>query len=268
MKSFKNALLSMTRFEKWWLAIFSIAIISTTIVFSVMYTDWTSPWNIVLNWILSPVSALTGVVCVVLVARGSWWNWTFGVANSILYGLVAWQTGYYGDAILNIFYFLPTQYFIYKLWKRNRENESTDIVKMKKLNWKQILTVAGIGLASTIALGFILNGVDHFAVDVLKRNASIYTNIQQFTGSSLLGPMLDSSTEFLQIGAEILLILRFAEQWIMWGLTNIITIGMWLMVIVTDPTSSSYAIPTMIMWIAYLVNSIYGMVVWYKKSKK
>lgn len=268
MKSFKDAFQSMTKFEKWWLAIFSTAIVATTIVFSIMYTDWTSSWNIILNWILSPVSALTGVVCVVLVARGSWWNWTFGVANSLLYGVVAWQTGYYGDAILNIFYFLPTQYFIYKLWKRNRENESSDIVKMKKLNLKQILTVVVIGIASTIALGFLLNGVDHFAVNVLKRNASIYTNIHQAFGSPLLGPMLDSSTEFLQIGAEILLILRFSEQWIMWGLTNIITIAMWLAVIVTDPTSVSYAVPTLIMWIAYLVNSGYGMFVWYKRSKK
>ncbi len=267
MKNFKNALMSMTRFEKWWLGIFSSVIVATTIIFSVMYTDWSSPWNIVLNWILSPVSALTGVICVVLVARGSYWNWTFGIANSVLYGIVAWQTGYYGDAILNIFYFLPTQYFIYKLWKRNRVEESSDIVKMKRFNWKQILIVTSVGIVSTLVLGFILNGVDHFAVDVLKRNASIYNNIYEFTGSSLLGPMLDSSTEFLQIGAEILLILRFAEQWIMWGLTNVLTIGMWIAVIVTDPTSSSYAIPTMIMWVSYLVNSIYGMVMWYKKSK-
>lgn len=89
-----NHLKNLTTFEKIWLSVFSTTILITTIIFSAMYTDWTSPWNIFLNWFLSPVSALTGIVCTVLCARGSYWNWTWGIAASLTYGIVAWQTGY------------------------------------------------------------------------------------------------------------------------------------------------------------------------------
>jgi nicotinamide mononucleotide transporter len=232
-----------------------------------MYTDWKSAWNIFLNWFLSPVSALTGVICVVLCARGSWWNWTFGIVNSIAYGIIAWQTGYYGDAILNIFYFLPTQFFIMKLWEKNRITEKTDIIVMKRMSLKQIIILSSIGIIITIAFGFILSGVDHYAINVMKRNVSIYENINKVFHFPILGPMLDSSTEFFQIGAEVLLILRFAEQWVLWIATNVLTIIMWLAVIFTDKSALPYAVPTLVMWIAYLVNSVYGLYVWRKNSK-
>src|SRR5574344_575091 len=93
LMSFKE----MTRFEKLWLGIFSLIITSATIFFSVQYTDWTSWESVLINWFFSPVSAITGVACVVLAARGSYWTFATGTINSLFYGIVAWKTGYYGD---------------------------------------------------------------------------------------------------------------------------------------------------------------------------
>jgi nicotinamide mononucleotide transporter len=42
---------------------------------------------------------------------------------------------------------------------------------------------------------------------------------------------------------------------------------MWGFIIKADPTSLAYAVPTMIMWIGYLVNSIYGLILWVKRAK-
>jgi len=80
--------------------------------------------------------------------------------------------------------------------------------------------------------------------------------------------MFDSSTETLQIFGQILMTLAFAEQWLFWILTNIITIVMWGTVIYADPTSISWASPILIMWVAFLINSIYGYILWKKNSKE
>jgi nicotinamide mononucleotide transporter len=98
----------------------------------------------------------------------------------------------------------------------------------------------------------------------MKRNVSIYGYFEKIfgTGAVLVGPTLDFATEVTQILAQIFMVLAFAEQWVFWIITNIITIVMWAIVIIADPSSVSWALPTLIMWIAYLINSIYGFVMW------
>jgi nicotinamide mononucleotide transporter len=257
----------MTKFEKVWLVIFSVLILAATVFFSATGTKWEDWKSIILNWVVSPISAWTGVVCVLLVARTSIYNYSFGLVQSVAYGLVAWVAGYYGDWILNWFFFVPTQFLIFWYWRKNLRPASIDLVKVKPFNlWQVILTII-LGVGAFIGFGFLLNSVDWWFVNVMKRNASIYANITKMFGFSLLGPMMDSSTEVLQIVAQILMIKRMAEQWPLWILVNVITIVMWVTVLITDPTSFSYVVPTLVMWIAFLMNSVYGAVVWYKARK-
>ena len=109
MQKFK---LGLNKYESWWMWSFISIITVATLYFSATGTDWSNAWNIILNWIISPLGAITGVICVVLVAKGNLYNYAFGIVNAIGYGTVAWQTGYYGDWLLNWFFFLPTQIFI------------------------------------------------------------------------------------------------------------------------------------------------------------
>jgi nicotinamide mononucleotide transporter len=83
-----------------------------------------------------------------------------------------------------------------------------------------------------------------------------------------LGSIFDASTEILQVIATILMTLAYAEQWIMWIAINILSILMWLSVIIAEPTSLAWAVPTLIMWVAYLVNSFYGYVVWIRGANE
>ena len=78
---------SWSKFEKIWLVVFLTLIIATTVVFSVNGTDYNSLHSILLIWVVSPISAITGILCVVLVARGSIWNYSWGVINCISYGV-------------------------------------------------------------------------------------------------------------------------------------------------------------------------------------
>ena len=256
----------MTKFEKIWLAVFSVIILVSTFYFSYTGTTWTDWKSVGMNWVISPLSALTGVVCVILVARASIYNYSFGLVQALLYGYLCWVSGYYGDWLLNWFFFVPTQILIYVYWKRNLKPKSLEIIQIAKFKKWQIALTILVSLTALILFGFALNSIDSWFINVMKRNVSIYANITALFGFALLGPMLDSSTEVLQIAAQFLCIARSPLQWPMWIATNVITILMWWAVAYTDHSQLPVAVPTLIMWIAFLFNGIYGAINWYRGS--
>lgn len=251
-----------SKFEKVWVIVFLTIIMATTIIFSISGTDYSNTKSILLNWVISPVSAITGILCVVLVARGSIWNYTWGTINCITYGYLAYNCGYYGDMILNVFYFLPFQLIGYIYWNKHLRNNSNQFVIMKKLNLKQGIVITLGGIVATVLVGLALFNIDHWFTTAMKRNVSIYTYFDNTFHIPYLGAIFDASTEILQIVAQILMTLAYAEQWIMWILTNIITIFMWTTVIIADKTTIPWALPTLVMWCGYLVNSCFGYINW------
>lgn len=252
------------KFEKVWLITFLGIILTATIYFSLKGTNYNNIESILLNWAISPVSAISGIICVVLAAKGKISNWTFGIVNSLLYGYLAYRSGYYGDAIINIVYFLPTQFAGIIFWRSRLKAGSKTDVKMRKLTVRQAIYIISLGIIIAIGFGLFLHYVDNWFTEVMKRNISIYSYFEHILGPKavLVGPTLDSVTEVTQILAQIFMVLAFAEQWTFWIITNVVTIFMWTVVIVADPLSISWALPTLIMWIAYLVNSVYGCIIW------
>ena len=51
--------------------------------------------------VVGSLAGITGVLCVVLVAKGSIWNYAFGLVNVSLYALISYKASLYGDAALN-----------------------------------------------------------------------------------------------------------------------------------------------------------------------
>ena len=56
------------------------------------------------------VASIAGVLCVVLVAKGSIWNYLFGVVNVSMYAYISYKAALYGDAALNALYYFPMQF--------------------------------------------------------------------------------------------------------------------------------------------------------------
>ncbi|MCT8126228.1 nicotinamide mononucleotide transporter [Alishewanella sp. BS5-314] len=255
----------LNRYERYWLAAFLLIIMLSTLWFSSTGTDWQSWRSITLNWLISPLSAISGVLCVVMAAKGLLSNWIWGLISASSYGLIAWTSGYYGDWLLNWFYFLPAQFFIYYSWRHQLHSETRQ-VRVRRLGWHWlwVLVVVGVGVT---ALAQMLNGLDGFISDALKRNSAVYDSLQTLTGFDLSGPLLDASTVVLQITAQLLMIRMFAAQWPFWIATNVLTIFAWSLVLLTTPDSAPYAVPTLLMWIAFLINSVYGAVSWHRGAK-
>ena len=204
-----------------------IGIIATNIIYSISADEFDP---------IGSITSVAGVLCVVLVAKGNIWNYLFGLINVSLYAYVSFKATAYGDAALNALYYLPMQFIGYFAWKKRVDQEQ---VKARRLTTSQRVLVALGCVALTVAVGFVL----------------------QACGDEQ--PFKDSTTTILSIVAQALMAMAFMEQWVLWILTNIISVVMWVIFVVQG---KPHAAVMVIMWSFYLLNSINGLRVWLKLS--
>ena len=219
MKIFKD----WNLFEKSWLIIFTLINVAVLI-----YSK---------EGILGFTASVTGMLSVILVAKGKISNYYFGIINVVIYGFISYNSKYYGEAMLNILYFLPMQIIGFMMWRRNNVNiDESKEVKAERMTAKEIILWSVLSGIAVIVYGIILK----------KLNNTL--------------PMVDSFTTVLSVTAMILMVKRYIEQWIVWIMIDIVAIYMWLFI------KSDYNIT--IMWTAYLVNAVYGLYNWTKLYRR
>lgn len=217
-------------------------LITGVIVTNIIYSALTGTMDVV-----GSIAGITGVLCVVLVAKGSIWNYAFGLVNVSLYAWISYKAALYGDAGLNALYYLPMQFIGWWQWRKRgaamSESESAGDgvqVKARRLDWSQrVLLVLGC-FAAVTAVGFLLK----------------YLGDPQ--------PFKDSATTVLSVVAQALMALAFMEQWALWIITNVISVIMWSVCVLRGEAHAGVMV---IMWVFYLLNSINGFRVWLKLSK-
>lgn len=84
-----------------------------------------------------------------------------------------------------------------------------------------------------------------------------YIEFLHYIGSAL--PALDGVTVVISLVAQILMLLRYREQWVLWVLVNLLTISLWAVMWLKHGETS---LPLLLMYCMYLCNSIYGYVNW------
>ena len=191
------------------------------------------------NAIIAAVAAILGVFCVVLGAKGSLANWIFGVVEAFLHIYICFCTHIYGDMLQRLFYNLPMQFIGFYQW-RKRGAESAPVKARRLSNMMRIV----------IALGCI----------VLIVGGGII--LRQLNDPQ---PFKDAATTVLSIVAQALMSLAFMEQWVLWIITNVLSVTMWsILAYRGEPQAVSMAI----MWCFYLLNSINGLRVWLRLSRE
>lgn len=185
------------------------------------------------------IATITGMLCVVLVARGSMYNYLFGVINVTLYGLIAYSNGYGGDFVLNIFYYLPMQFVGIYLWRKHKDVKEEIIVESFTL--KMWLSSIVVMLVGTVLIGQLMPWIN-----------SLFNMV-----SNPL-PFVDAFTTFGSVYAMYLMVKRYQEQWVLWIIINALSIVMWLRI---------GDMVMVVMWSAYLVNSVYGLYSWNQKKE-
>lgn len=221
----KNILKKFTIFE--WFMIFCVIIF--TIYFAV-----TNTFDSLLYIIIDAIAAISGIICVVLCAKGKKSQYIWGLLNVVGYIIIAFINKYYGEVMLNCIYYLPSQFIGYYLWNKH-QNKKTKKVEGKKLNLKNSIILLLICITSIFGYKFIL--------DLLGGNSTL----------------LDSASTVISVIANSLMLLRYREQWLLWIIIDAITVIMWIM-------AGDFIMVTM--WFVYLINAFYGYYNWTKLEKE
>jgi nicotinamide mononucleotide transporter len=225
------------------LSLYDWFLIVGVLVSNVVYSVLTGTLDVV-----GSIAGITGVLCVVLVAKGSIWNYAFGLVNVSLYAWISYKAALYGDAGLNALYYLPMQFVGWWQWRKRgaavseAESEGKGVqVQARRFDWRQRVMLAVGCAAAVIAVGFLLK----------------YLGDPQ--------PFKDSATTVLSVAAQALMALAFMEQWVLWIITNVISVVMWAVCV---SRGEAHAGVMVIMWSFYLLNSINGLRVWLSLSRR
>lgn len=215
----KKIIKSFNLFE--WIMILSVA--TFTIYFTLIDTT-----NTVLYLIVDAIAAISGIFCVVLCAKGKKAQYVWGLFNIIGYVIIALINKYYGEVMLNALYYLPSQFIGYYFWNKHT-NKITNNVEGKKMTLKQTILA--------LLICFIGIYLYKLLLDTLGGEATL----------------LDSASTMISVFANILMLLRYREQWLLWIIIDIITVIMWVL-------AKDYIMVTM--WSVYLINAFYGYYKW------
>ncbi len=171
----------------------------------------------------------------VFVSKGKISNYLFGLIFAYTYFYVSLKANFLGEMNTVLYVYIPAQFIGYFMWKENLQKDQVGAEAVIS----KTLTPQGWG----ILLAFITIGT------------LLFVQILNEYGGSSTG--LDGLTTIIVVAAQLLMILRYREQWVLWIVLNILSIVLW------SETPAMY-----LMYSAYLLNSIYGYYNWTKLTKQ
>lgn len=216
----KQELFGWKKWEVFWLSMATL-----TIVFLSLY------WK---ENLVGIISATTGVMCVVLTGKGKRLAFVFGIINTILYAYISYRANFFGETMLNVFYYLPMQFYGMYIWNKNISDDTNEVIK-KQMTKKNFAILAIVILALTLIYGYVLT--------LINGNLAY----------------IDSFSTIISVVAMIISIKRYAEQWILWIVVNVFTIFMWGYAFFIQGAEN---IATLLMWCIYLINAIIMYIKW------
>lgn len=196
---------------------------------------------------LEGVTALTNVVCVLLVAKGRLSNFYWGLVGVVSLMVVAWGANLYGTAILNAV-FIVAQVAGWWMWQQSMSADGVvRDVEVRRINWRVILPdTRGYATGVVLCWVWIYVMYNGLLAAFFADHGSPY-------------PHSDAAVLLYSLMATVLMTFRFAEQWIFWTMSNILCIYMWVIPVIGGEGSLSIVV----MWTVFLINSLYGLYKWY-----
>ena len=183
--------------------------------------------------ILGIVAGISGVISVVLCAKGKISFYFVGFIQTTTYLFLAYQNYFYGEVLENIFYLVTMVVGIF-IWKNNStvDKEGSAHVKVLKFTPKQWVLSIVTTIICSVAMGYFLTAIGSH---------------QAYT---------DATTNVMAIFGQILMIKRYREQWIWWLVIDVLCIKLWFV-------AGNWSMVAM--YVAWTINCVYG---WYNWSKQ
>lgn len=220
----QNEIAGWKRIEILWLCITAAIIVGLSIY-----------WR---DTVMGVISSTTGVMCVVCTGKGKLSAYIFGLVNSVLYAIIAFEATYYGETMLNGLYYVPMQFIGFYVWSKNINSETHEVNKQHMKSIHRVILFAAIVMATAV-YGIFLDKI----------------------GDAM--PYVDSFTTVSSVIAMIVSVKMYSEQWWIWVMINVASVYMWWVNFATGQDN----IATLIMWAVYLCNSVIMLIKWEKEIK-
>lgn len=177
---------------------------------------------------LAACSGIAGVISVVLCSQKKYSFYFWSILQLITIMIISYQTELHGKLIENAFY-LFTLFIGMNIWKENTTNDTTQV---RTMDWLDYVIFGCLFLPFATILS--------------------YSIVSQYNTEQIA---LDTITTIIGIIAQIMLILRFREQWVLWFVLDILCIVLWA-------KDGNWCL--MVQYIFWTINCVYGYFCWKK----
>ncbi len=200
---------------------------------------------VVLSFIISPeksvlslIASLIGVTALIFIAKGYVIGQVLIIIFALLYGVVSFIQGYYGEVLTYVGMSAPMAVVSIVSWVKHPYKD-TKSVKVSKLRWYHIVIMIVLTVIVTVAFYFILGALGT---------------------SSLVVSTLSVATTF---SAVYLTFLRSPYYAVGYAINDIVLITLWIIASIKDPSRISMVI----CFVVFLINDLHGFISWKRMEK-
>ena len=195
-------------------------------------------YDIFLEWLLGnkieALGAILGILYIIFSIQQNLLTWPTGLLTSILYVVVFFQSKFYADMGLQVYYVVISIYGWYYWLKGSEKNDK------KEVPVKQVSKRLWIKLTAATFIIYIV----------------ILLILLKFTDSDI--PFMDSLTTALSIVATWMLARKYLEHWLIWIFVDLFSSGLYMY-------KNLWA--TVVLFIIYTGMAIVGYYQWKKDLK-
>lgn len=176
---------------------------------------------------------LTGLVYVYLEIKENIWLWPVGILTSAFFIIVFFDSKFYADMGLQFYYLVVSIYGLI-IWITKKDIDHSEI-KIRNIRKIELIK---------------------YSIGTVLIYNIIYYILIKFTDSPL--PVWDSFTTALSIVATFMLAHKIIEQWWVWVIVNIVSLGLYIY-------KELYL--TAFLFIVYAVMAVVGYIEWRKSMR-
>ena len=134
---------------------------------------------------LSTIAAALAALGVIGLAYGKVWAFPFNMLQNVLWFFIAWQSKFFADCFMAIFYFLTQLVLGLPYFKKNRTNG--DNLRVKRTNKKSLVLFAVIFFVFSLVAGAFsyFMGGEQIILDTTNNATAVASQIFQMNGSQL-----------------------------------------------------------------------------------
>lgn len=147
-----------------------------------------------MSWI-EAIGTVFGLLCIWYASQEKTINYLFGLINVTLFAIIFYQIQLYGILLLQLFFFCANVYGWYA-WTR----PASDTGERLEVRWLSKQKLLGTAVISTCSIALLTLYID---------------------------PFWDSTMTVLSVVAQILMTRKYVENWILWVVINVISVGIY-----------------------------------------